>query len=403
MTHRCILYGAAPMLALALSGCATATTPADAGKGEPPLLATDFEHTDPFDGGWAWGKPSWARKAGTPGTAAWTDAGGKRGRTLTVRSGMWRSPPVTPPPLSYLELSFVSRTETKGYYGVLFYDEAGREIPASVYSGIHATPDWHPTRSIVLVPADTASAKVLFWPTASPIEVDAVALRIVDAQTALERIDALYATLPPVPADRPAGRWDRLPRIRARLAAGETLTVVCIGDSVANDLAHSQFHLLVQRAWPGSTIVFHNAVGSGARPKDYLAGDLLQRQVLDRKPDLVLFGGMSTLARDVPQLVQVARRIQDHGAAFGVFSGTLLLPRYWDNFEHARKQRLQYRAALATAGAEAGFAVMDLGGAWEAYVQACGKPVAYFRRDHHHANDRGKQIYGRLLARWFLP
>jgi hypothetical protein len=55
------------------------------------------------------------------------------------------------------------------------------------------------------------------------------------------------------------------------------------------------------------------------------------------------------------------------------------------------------------AGAEDGFAVFDIGSAWEEYVRSCGRDLACFKRDDIHANERGKQIFGRLMARHLSP
>jgi hypothetical protein len=405
MRNRGCALVVAMALAVISAGCEGAQTLPEATNAEAAsfLVRAGFDEKSPFKTGWEWGPPAWAKRAGKEGAAELERSGGKRGGVLTVESGMWRGPRVTPAPLSYLELSFLSKADSKGYYGVLYYDDAGNEIPASVYSGILASDEYREGGGVVLVHAKAVAARILFWPRESPIRVDEVRLRTVTAEEALARMDAIYSRLPKVPDGRPDGRWDALPKTRSILENDGTLTIVCIGDSVANDMAHSMFHLLVQRAWPGSRIVFHNEVGSGARPKNYIGGDKIREQILGYDPDLVLFGGMSGRSADIPDLRIIAREIRAAGAEFGAFTGTMLTPRYWNAFEKASAHRMKYRTALKEAGEEDGFAVMDLGTAWDEYVQSCGRDVEFFRRDGHHANDRGKQIYGRLLARWFMP
>ena len=51
---------------------------------------------------------------------------------------------------------------------------------------------------------------------------------------------------------------------------------------------------------------------------------------------------------------------------------------------------------------KAGYVDMTL--AWGEYVRASGKPTDWFKRDAVHANDRGEQVVGRILAAYLtLP
>jgi hypothetical protein len=45
----------------------------------------------------------------------------------------------------------------------------------------------------------------------------------------------------------------------------------------------------------------------------------------------------------------------------------------------------------------------DMATPWHKYLAASDKPFMWFHRDRVHANDRGKQILGRLLERYFSP
>jgi hypothetical protein len=40
---------------------------------------------------------------------------------------------------------------------------------------------------------------------------------------------------------------------------------------------------------------------------------------------------------------------------------------------------------------------------WETYIASSGYALDSFKRDVVHANDRGKQILGRLLQKFFAP
>ena len=49
------------------------------------------------------------------------------------------------------------------------------------------------------------------------------------------------------------------------------------------------------------------------------------------------------------------------------------------------------------------FATLDLRTAWEDYVRRSPRPREWYKRDSVHANLRGKQVMGRIVARYFSP
>jgi len=389
----------APLILLLLAGL-----PALAGEVRPLPYETGFE-TDPFAAGWAWGKPSWAKKARAEGKAYWNDRAAEGEHALTVSSGMWRGPKLAAEPGTFCKLSFLSRTARRGYWAVLCYDEAGKELPPSPYSGLMASEDWQRTTAAILIPPRTAYAKLLIWPVHGDIHVDSLSFRAISRDEATAIAERTYAELPPLELSVGTEHWQHLPQTRRRLAAGKPVRIVLLGDSVANDVAHSNFQLLVERAWPGSKVVLVNQVGSGANAARFLEGDVLQKQCLAFKPDLVLFGGMSNRPKDVPDIAKLAAEVQAAGAEFAAFTDTMLTPRYWnkERFERNRAAQRKYRQALAEAGREAAFAVLDIGTPWEDYILRIDRDIEAFRRDGHHANEAGKQIYGRLLAAFLMP
>ena len=42
-------------------------------------------------------------------------------------------------------------------------------------------------------------------------------------------------------------------------------------------------------------------------------------------------------------------------------------------------------------------------GLWGKYIRESGKGVDWFKRDDVHANERGEQVLGALLAAYFAP
>jgi hypothetical protein len=125
------------------------------------------------------------------------------------------------------------------------------------------------------------------------VAVDDVELAPADADAVAAWADAVYATLPPLDYAPPPDRHRYLPRTMAALAAGETVRVVVLGDSIANDLSHSLFEVLVARAWPGARLEVVTSVRSGTGCEWYREEDRLRDYVLRHGPDLVLVAGIS--------------------------------------------------------------------------------------------------------------
>ena len=62
-----------------------------------------------------------------------------------------------------------------------------------------------------------------------------------------------------------------------------------------------------------------------------------------------------------------------------------------------------YEARLMKLAAEEKCEFFDMRGAWGAYIRDSRWAMGAFKRDRVHANDRGKQILGRLLEAYFSP
>lgn len=371
---------------------------------QAPSYSTDFE-ADPFEAGWYWDKPAWAKKAGKPGTADWVDrtdsAGGK---CLEVTDGMWRSPKIELEPLSFAEVRIESKAGASGYWGLLSYDADGEEIPASPYSQIPGSEAWVWNESAVLIPQDAVYSRVLLWPRKSAVRADNISVTPISRRQALRIADRTYSEVPPVDPEYSDATRAGIKHTLKTLENGGEVRILLLGDSVSNDMANSNFQLLLERRFEGARVTLLNKVGSGAGASAFLENERIGKMIETHRPDLVMFGGISNTPEDIPTIRRLAERVMQHdGTEFLVFTGTLLMPKYWENFEQSEKKKARYRESIKKMGAEDGFAVCDLGGAWERYAQSCGKPVAYFRRDHHHANERGKQVFGRLLAAFFAP
>jgi len=223
-------------------------------------------------------------------------------------------------------------------------------------------------------------------------------------QRPLEAIEKAYAEMPAVLYQPPANRWDRLPQTRERLVEAGTLRVVMLGDSIVNDTSRSCWNLVVERRHPKCPIEKITSVRGSTGCGWYKEAGRVRKFVLDHKPDLVIVGGISH-GNDTDSIAEVVRQIRaasqpDILLMTGAFGRT-------DPRDETQWRRIidpehhsTYRKNLETLAGTLDAAFLDMEAAWAEYVRQSGKELEWFKRDPIHANARGEQILGRILANY---
>lgn len=220
----------------------------------------------------------------------------------------------------------------------------------------------------------------------------------------LEELDKTYAQMMPVHYTPLPARWRFLPHTHRILQKGGHLTAVSLGDSIINDTYASGWPLLVQRDYPRVNLDAWNVVRGSTGCWWYRENNRVERYVLDKKPDLVLIGGISH-HEDIEAIRDVVRQVRAGSKAeillmTGPFGYTDPNAANWH--EEMEPAEDTYRAKLKRFAAELHVGFLDMEGAWGAYVRTSGKEVSYFKRDVVHSNEIGQQILGRILERFFL-
>jgi len=363
------LIGGAFCVAAAAGGCT--------------VLRTGFE-TDPAETGWR-GARSYPYK--TEFAGRWSDEEACSGkRCLVVAGGMWESPDFPLTPFGFYRVRFASKTRQKAYWLVRFFDKSGREIGADHYSSVDPSVGWRRNESFLMARAGTATGRIAFRPINSPVSIDDVTVARATRSGVLAWIDSLYRTVPPVRYTPAPHRSKHLPRTMETLRRRGRLRIVVLGDSIANDLCNSHFHLLVERMYPGSRITLIHSIRSGTGCRWYQHADRVQDYVIDHKPDLLVIAGISNGPLEAIRSVirQVRRKIDPE----------ILV---------AIPVRDKGRETLLAAAETDRFAWMDTRRPWQEYLERSPHPPEWYLRDRLHANDRGKQVQGRIFARFFAP
>ncbi|MEI8352532.1 MAG: SGNH/GDSL hydrolase family protein, partial [bacterium] len=201
----------------------------------------------------------------------------------------------------------------------------------------------------------------------------------------------------------------------AALKNGTPWNVVMLGDSIVNDSFNSVFQALIQRDFPKSRVRFIPSVRGSTGCWFYQDPTNFTDYVTRHKPDLLMIGGISNLLKDpanVPagmaKVEAVINQAKQLGCEIVLMSPACSIdwrpgsptPPSW-NENTLADGRLTWSPYGALAG-KCGIAFWNMTVPTADYMAKSGKPHNFFNRDFIHNNDRGKQIIGRVLQRYFL-
>ena len=401
----------AACLLCGLAGCTSRT-----------MLRTGFE-TDPFAAGWE--SDGTYRSGRSDFRGQLSEVGGTSGgRCLRVRKGLWQTPPIPVRPLEYYRARFAARADAESFYVFRFLDAKGRELDCDEHNALHTSPRWERHEAFTQVREGAVAMRLAFIPggyaetRGSELWIDDVRVSRASARQALAWNDRLYRTLPPVNWTPPADRWKHLGRTRALLQEGAELRVVLLGDSIANDMGNSQFHLMIQRIYRGSRVVLLRSIRGGTGCQYYKKR--VREYVADRTPDLVIIGGISHSrkadAQAIRAVIEETRRLTGRPVEFLVLTGAICEPGMnwgWKSKgldspspkarQAAVEQERRLYARLMELRDELRIATLDMRTVWEDYLTGSGRPLSWYQRDFTHANSRGKQVLGRIMQQFFSP
>ncbi|MBX3741411.1 MAG: hypothetical protein KF712_10500 [Akkermansiaceae bacterium] len=218
----------------------------------------------------------------------------------------------------------------------------------------------------------------------------------------LARIDAIYATMKPVTWQPPADRWNHLAKTKAKLEGGPKLNIVMLGDSIIGDTSSSSFEYLLEKDYPKCDVTKTVSVRGSTGCWWYKDDNRVEQYVFRHNPDLLVIGGISQRG-DIEAIRSVIHQCR---AKFPDLEVLLLSPTFGapPNPKTGPSEEYKaYQAALPKLAAEEKCGYFDMTTPWKAYIDSSGYALDSFKRDVVHANDRGKQVLGRLMQRFLAP
>ena len=240
---------------------------------------------------------------------------------------------------------------------------------------------------------------------ARPAEDDAIV--ITRPERSLDQVEEIYRQIPPVVYTPPTDRWQFLPRTATALHVGNRgLRIVMLGDSIVNDNSRSGWETLLQARFPHCAITKITVVRGSTGSWWYKEAGRVRRYVIDNHPDLLIIGGISQ-KDDTESIRDVIRQ-----ARLGTSCDVLLMTGAFGYTDPRDDKQWQsqfdlhgkdYRARLFQLSREMKTGFLDMFGAWGQYVRDSRKELVWFKRDAVHANERGEQILGHILATYLTP
>jgi hypothetical protein len=307
---------------------------------------------------------------------------------------------------SYYELAFTASAQEDCYWGVMFYDQNNEEIVADVYSSIYAGDNlkykqvvYGREKSISLHP---------FFQSVNGVEICDLKIQEISSDETAKWCDQLYSTLPPLEYIPPADRLKLLPGTIEAMRDGKKYRIVMLGDSIINDTFNSNFQSLLKREYHNSNLEFICSVRGSTGCWHYQESEHFKQYVTDLKPDLLIIGGISQ-NKDINAIrktIEMAKKQLD--CEILLLSGPLgddwrkydeknltrgLLKQKWQGSSFAlEKEQLASDMRIE---------FIDMAKIWHNYLGKSQKPWQWFQRDRVHGDDRGKQIVGRILEKYF--
>ena len=324
---------------------------------------------------------------------------------------------------AYYSLTFKAKTNEQCYWWVDFFDADGKPLPdtnSAVYPG-KAQADYD---QMLYIQSSAASIQLAFQ-SKGGVAVSDIVVKKVPVGNAAQWNDALYTGLPSLNFSPSSDSFALLPKTAAALKNGKPWKVVMLGDSIMNDSYNSVFQALVKRDFPKSNLDFIISVRGSTGCWFYQDPKSFTEYVTRYKPDLLMIVGISNLIKDkdnIPagmlKIENVIKQAKELGCEVVLLSPPHSVDwrRYdlknesanlpvmkWseDTLDQGKERRLIWSPYEALAK-KCDIAFWNMTVPTADYVAISGKPHDFFNRDYIHNNDRGKQMIGRVLQKYFL-
>jgi hypothetical protein len=317
--------------------------------------------------------------------------------------------PVAENPWQFYRMAFKSKALRAGEWAAFFYDADGELIVSDIYASIYGSDEWV-NNTVCFRGREGAETLKVAFRCLEEFRIKDLKIEAVTSADVADWSDGIYATLPPLDFTPLPDRWACIPHTMERLRQGGAMRWVMLGDSIINDTNNSCFDALLARLYPKADIRVNCSVRGATGCWHYREEEHFQAYVVEPNPDILIIGGISH-REDSEAIRDVIRKTKERiGCEILLMSGPMAKDwRDWDEADPDDPLPIQiwpgdpYCAEMACIAEEEGVEYLDMKTIWQTYLVNTAMAHNWFHRDTVHADDRGKQILGRILERYFAP
>ncbi len=336
---------------------------------------------------------------------------------------------------AYYRLSFTASAPVRAYEAVAFYD-ADDNMVADNYDVVYAGGTNRYSR-VVFAQEGVKTAEI-FFQSSKGCTVTDVMFETTTVEEAAAWCDEVYARLPPVMVKPSGDIFLSASETREALKTGRPWRILLLGDSIAQDTFHAQFHALVKRTYPKCNVTWLISVRGSTGCWFYCKPENFAKYVAAYRPDCVIVGGISNWQKATDEfpvtgnaaIFKVGDMIRGLGAELIVMSPELSVdtrlpkgadvltpvpPRTYDAAAEAEALGLtgygpskpdaglspKRFAELKSGCAERNWGFIDVFTPSYRWLYESGLPYQYYSRDYVHSGELGKQVIGRILFAHF--
>jgi len=313
-------------------------------------------------------------------------------------------------PFAWYRVTFRSKAGQDAMIAAVSLDAAGKPLDADHHTGLDASADWAEQSFCTRGKAGATHAVIRVNPPGQAECVRDVSVEPIERSAVADWADRVWAAMPPLDYAPPPDRWRSLPKTRSLLQSRGTrhaARIVMLGDSIVNDTSSSQVERLLGRAYPACKVEKVTSVRGSTGCWWYKDENRVEEWVLKHKPDLLMIGGISQ-RDDVDAIREVIKQVRAKAPEVevllmtGAFGATdPRKDKAWT--AEVPAEGTGYRTRLMKLAAEEKCGFLDMTGAWGRYIRESQYGMGWFKRDPIHANERGFQILGRILAAFLGP
>ena len=325
---------------------------------------------------------------------------------INVDEEKWESDFFPLKEFNFYRLTFTSKSPSKNYWAIIFYDKNKNQLIADNYSSFDASDDFTENTFYFRGKCNAKYGKIIFQKTGkdkAPFKIKSISVNIAGEKEILRWMENLYKKIPEVKKFEIKKKY--IPQTMKKLKNGEKLRIVMLGDSIINDIGNSFFDILIKKKYPKAKIEVITSVRGSTGCWYYQEENRVQEYVLNYKPDLLIIGGISN--RDNTEAIRnVIKKVREEqnpeiilmSKAVGKEGDPRINPSW--TFEIPDDEN-SYRYRLKKLAEEEKTEFFDIEAYWGEYIRNSNLPYEVFLRDPVHANEIGRIVLAHLLYFYF--